>query len=91
MVYVYGKWVVIPICFHPRFNRKIGIYVPLAIRITRITRMMVGFIGMIFDSTSSSVIPTMDSMTMPMSSMFHLQIFSKYKKKIILRHSRITL
>lgn len=50
-------------CFH----------IPLAIRITLITRMMVGLIGIIFDSTSSNVIPTMDKTTMPMSSKFHLE------------------
>lgn len=54
------------------------IYAPLAIRMTLITRMMVGLIGMIFDSTSSSVMPTMDSMTIPMSSKFHLE---RKKKK----------
>lgn len=59
--------------------------VPLAIRITLITRMMVGFIGMIFDSTSSNVMPTMDSMTIPMSSMFHL------RKKVIQQNVQIKL
>lgn len=63
-------------------------YVPLAIRITLITRMIVGLIGMIFDSTSSNVIPTMDRMTMPMSRMFHL--FNDVQKKKIKWRINIT-
>lgn len=34
---------------------------------------MVGFIGMILDSTSSSAIPTIERITIPMSSWFHLK------------------
>lgn len=54
-------------------REKHNFHIPRAIRITLITRMMVGLIGIIFDSTSSNVIPTMDKMTMPMSSKFHLE------------------
>lgn len=46
---------------------------PLAIRITLITRMMVGFMGMNLDSTSSKAIPTIDKITMPTSNRFHLR------------------
>jgi hypothetical protein len=35
--------------------------------------MIVGFIGMILDSTSSSTMPTIDRITMTTSSWFHLQ------------------
>lgn len=55
------------------WSNKIKINLPLAILRTRITRIMVGFIGMILDSTSSSAIPTIERITIPMSSWFHLK------------------
>jgi hypothetical protein len=39
------------------------------------TLMIVGLIGMIFDSNSSNTMPTMDKITIPTSSWFHLVIF----------------
>ena len=44
-----------------------------AIRNTRITRIIVGLIGIILDSTSSNTMPTTDSITIPTSNWFHLQ------------------
>lgn len=45
---------------------------PLAILNTLITRIIVGLMGMILDSTSSKTIPTTDKNTIPMSNWFHL-------------------
>ena len=45
---------------------------PLAMRRTRMTRMMVGFMGIIPDSISSKTIPTIERKTMATSSWFHL-------------------
>ena len=42
-------------------------------RITLITLMMVGLMGMTFDFISSSTMPTIERMTMPTSSWFHLR------------------
>jgi hypothetical protein len=55
---------------------------PLAIRNTLITRMIVGLIGMILDSTSSSTMPTIDRITMTTSSWFHLKrTFQNYYRQ----------
>ena len=49
-----------------------NIYLPLAIRRTRMTRIMVGFIGIKSDFNSSSTIPKTDKNTMATSNWFHL-------------------
>ena len=47
---------------------------PLAIRKTRITRMMVGLMGIRSDSSSSITMPTTERNTIPTSSWFHLNL-----------------
>ena len=49
--------------------------VPLAIRRTRITRMMVGLMGIKSDSNSSITIPTTERNTIPTSNWFHLKLW----------------
>ena len=61
--------------FYP--PNMVPVILPLVIRKTRITRMMVGFIGKFEVASSSKIIPATDRTTISMSKQFHLEIKTK--------------